>query len=451
MSFQPSALDERTLKSFVDRLLAQLREQNTQPKPTRSRCQEMVARMLGFAHWHAAISAVKKGKVGSVPASTSLDEYPDYPQRFDVSSARKALQWAQERGASDVVATLDSPLVAAFQGKWVKMSSRPLSNEDLEAFAQVFWHHAQGLSPIEAFLVAPSSFFENTSPLDPSRPRKGRVRACKVCVTKNGETFVESSFRFVSCLRPSLGEYMPEALRKKLLNPGGSVLLSGSTASGRTSFLSALALDVASSPGAQVKFVGEVEEILLGNYPIHADSSLVQFSGDLDLRLKALAAHSNSTTVVLDRVLTSEHMEQCLKMSARGLRVYAGQHADTVPDALTRPLRAWEDWRERLSEWLDAWELVVAIRLSMDRQGGLTRLYEYLELTPQVRGEIKALAVQARDSVHLRGLLEQVLLDHGHTFRADASRLFSQGVLPRSAAKEMQRYEQCRLAEFRHK
>lgn len=450
MSFQPSALDERTLKSFVGRLLSQLREQNYQPKPTRASCQEMVARMLGFAHWHAAISAVKKGKAISgsvVSAPESLDEYPDYPDRFDLKSAIQAIRWAHEHGATDVVATLDTPLALVFRGKWMKMSPRPLSKEELDVFAQAFWAHAQGLLPRQAFLADPFSFFENTVPLDPSVPQKGRIRVSKVSVTKDGETFIESHFRFIPAARPSLGEHLPEGLKKKILTPGGSVLVSGGTVSGRTSFLSALALEVASSPNAQVKFIGELEEILLGNYSIHNDSTLVQLSGDLDNRLNALAAHSTPCTIVLDRALTTGHVEQCLKASDWGHRVYMGQHAETVPDALTRPLRGWDDWRERLPAWLDTWGLVTAIRLCVDEQGRLTRLYEWLELTPEVRSKIQDLAKKSLTPVHLRGLMVQVLIDHGHSFHADAVRLFNQGVVPKSVVDQMKREHRHRLAE----
>lgn len=448
MSFQPSALDERTLKSFVDRLLVQLREQSTQPKPTRSRCQEMIARMLGFSHWHAAILAVRKGKAVSgeaVSPSASMGEYPNYPSVFDVNAAIQAIHWAQERGATDLVATLDTPLALAFQGKWMKMSSRPLSKEELDVFAKAFWVHSQGLLPRQAFLVDPFSFFENTTCLDPSVPQKGRIRVSKVSVTKDGETFIESHFRFIPSARPSLGKHIPEGLKKKILHPGGSVLVSGGAVSGRTSFLSALALGVASSPKAQVKFAGELEEIVLGNYSIHADSTLVQLSGDLDSQLKALAAHSTPCTIVLDRALTTDHVEQCLKASDKGHRVYAGLHAETVPDALTRPLRDWSDWRERLPAWLDAWDLLVAIRLGKDVHGRLTRLYEWLELTPEVKSKIQILAKKSRNPVHLRGLMEQVLLDHGSSFHADAVRLFNKGVLPKSAMDRARQEHKHRL------
>ena len=89
MSFNPSALNERTLKQFVDRLAA-LRA--SQPLPThwppkRSACQEEVARMPGFASWHQAIHAVRSDKGSlSAPTGTAIAAttglYPEEPARW---------------------------------------------------------------------------------------------------------------------------------------------------------------------------------------------------------------------------------------------------------------------------------------------------------------------------------------------------------------------------------
>lgn len=63
MSFNPSALNERTLKQFVDRLV-RLRKAQHEAKtlarlPKRAELQEEIAIILGFSNWHEAIHAVR--------------------------------------------------------------------------------------------------------------------------------------------------------------------------------------------------------------------------------------------------------------------------------------------------------------------------------------------------------------------------------------------------------
>lgn len=137
MPFQPQALDERTLKAFVDRLIQSLRQHEAPLK--RSAAQESVARMLGFANWHAAITAVTQNRPkpqASAVSAPGIGLYPAEPLRFTPEHAQAFLLWAFEIGVSDVVVTTGDPIYVEAYGRRSLVTRREITAEEEQAFSQ---------------------------------------------------------------------------------------------------------------------------------------------------------------------------------------------------------------------------------------------------------------------------------------------------------------------------
>lgn len=82
MPFNPKALNERTLKQFVDRLMQAHKDKPLptaeQWPPKRSQIQEQIAAVLGFPSWHQAIHAVSGNNTMEEVIATPHGQ-PHYP------------------------------------------------------------------------------------------------------------------------------------------------------------------------------------------------------------------------------------------------------------------------------------------------------------------------------------------------------------------------------------
>ena len=146
MAFNPSALDERTLKQFVDRLLS-LRKKQPLPEPSswppkRHQIQEEIAAVLGFSSWHAAVTNSKSpSKItraeNQIPKKTSeqINKLPmspveSYQNMYDYFN--KIISWVAEKGASDITFISEESVVAEYMGRQNKITEKVLSPSDLE-------------------------------------------------------------------------------------------------------------------------------------------------------------------------------------------------------------------------------------------------------------------------------------------------------------------------------
>ena len=144
MSFNPSSLNERTLKQFVDRLSKLRKTQGapdaTQWPPKRAHLQEEIAHILGFSSWHEAIHAVRPDNKSSGDAAKMVDAehntasmlYPQEPAQWNEHDVDIFLGWAADQGASDIVFELDRPIEVERYGVSQIVGRRSLNMDDMQ-------------------------------------------------------------------------------------------------------------------------------------------------------------------------------------------------------------------------------------------------------------------------------------------------------------------------------
>ena len=458
MSFKPQQLDERTLKSFVDRLLAQLKQYQAQPKPTRAKCQEHVARMLGFSNWHEAIHAIRpiKSPPGPSPKDICLPSNSEPLGIFPVSPmtapsiAEQCVRWAFSHGASDVYLGLGEKVLALREGKGIPLTQSHVSYQECQAFLHAF-PPTQGKHPEQVLKENPNIFHVVKVPLDPVRPDLGSVVIHRCVTPRDGQSGVSSSFRLVPHLIPALSGWdMPPPLYQSLQDPPGMVVIAGETMSGRTTLLSSIAQACAQTPNSKVSFVCDTMEYPVDQLSCSQGSKVFVYDGmaKIEANLQAVSKQDRGV-VVIDRAITIEAVEKSLLLERAGHRVYMGQHAGNVPDAITRPLRGWEDWREKLPGWLNSISLVLCQRLVCSTDGRLIPVIEWMEMTPQNRKIILGLSTSSRDPVHLRKMLDVQFNELGQSFLSWGKELSASGKIDKETFKNLVRESESRArAEY---
>lgn len=453
MPFQPQALDERTLKAFVDRLMQSLGQHKAPLK--RAAAQESVARMLGFANWHAAITAVTQNRPkpqASAVSAPGIGLYPAEPIRFTPEHAQAFLLWAFEVGASDVVVTTGDPIYLEAYGRRSLVTRREITAEEEQAFSQ-----AAGAA--DPAIASRFDFQNGQQEQEWATTLRGagntfRTRASRCPVFEDRQRKIVLSIRLMPMLPPDLHAIIQDKnlLEKMVQLYQGMILVGGGSAQGKTTLVGALTKDLAVRPKGNIFIFDE---------PIEFDYSTLTLQGSTRIRQLDVtgdphwphatfvrAFRSDASAIVVGHVRYQATVEEAVRAALTGHKVFMGQHSETVPDALTKSLRGYgEDWKSRAADLLASVRVVVVQRLVPTTQGTRVALQEWLEMTSPALDASQALLKDAKDPIHFRGLLEGVLDQHGHTFEQHSQLLFDRGIISRKTRDEYVRFQAERRTE----
>lgn len=447
MPFQPQALDERTLKAFVDRLLESLRQSSPTP-PKRSAAQETVARMLGFPHWHAAITAIGAPRPQPAPTSQSAGPnvglYPAEPMVFTPDHAEALLMWAFSVGAHQVTVQEGERLYIQRPNRLHPVSHRVMTAQDEEAFAMAL---KSPRSPEE--LKTKDSEWVITLK-SPSQDHL-RIRANRVSTNQG----MQLHLTLFPALPLDLAYVIknPE-LEHQLTSSRGLVLLTGGTSSGKTTLMSALMKSLLQQPGQQIVSLEDPITFDYENLPmaVATGTTLIQHEGGNTAEIFndniVQIMRKPPAVLFVDRCRHYSTLETCVAASSASTRVFLNQHSDNVPMALTRALG--EDWKKSAANMVASLGMVVSQCLLPQDNGTVLALHEWLVFTPEVKQACIETLAQSQTKYHFRALLEDVLEQHGHTFEAHGQRLFDQGLVSEKTLKELMRFQAMRR-QWKHK
>ena len=440
MPFQPQALDERTLKAFVDRLLQSLRQSSSTP-PKRSAAQETVARMLGFPHWHAAITAIGAPRTQPVPQSAdrpSVGLYPAEPMVFTPDHAEAVLRWAFSVGAHQVTVFTGERLFIQVLDRIHRATHRVMTAQDEEAFA-VALKNPHSLEWLESH----DSDWATTLK-SPSQEHL-RVRANRVSIIQANTRGIQLHMKLLSTRPPDLADAVNSPqLEHHLTSSPGLVLVTGGTSSGKTTLMGALKKSFQQQPGQRIVSLESPITFDYTNLPVATGTTLVQHEvGDSHQTVNdriAQAMRMQPSSLFVDQCRDPSTLETCIAASATGSRVFLNLHSDNVPMALTRAL-GWPDWQKSAANLVASLGMVVSQRLLRGDNGTLLALHEWLVFTPEVKRACLETLAQSQTKYHFRALLEDVLDQHGNTFEAHGQRLFADGLLSEKTLKELMRWQ----------
>ncbi len=451
MPFQPQALDERTLKKFVDRLL---KSQQGEPTVSRSTAQEHVARMLGFQHWHQALAAIRSPRPGNPLVHKSTGGpgfYPAEPKEFTRDHSEALIRWVlQTPFSSDLTVQTGEQAFLESLGRNHRVTRRFWTTEECLSFAQ-----ALGAAPdvvrSERTQQQGADWAHTLTLADGERYR---IVASLTPITTAGSKGFCVNMRIHASIPPALDTLgytaeQIEQLRKFSASPGLTLIASHS-GGGKSTTLAALLREQVEQPNTQAVVLDaplefEYEAISTGpNSTLQAiDLQVSELTAASQVR-KSLKSKPSYVSVGIARDQAT--FQEAVYAANQGHRVSVGLHSDSVPDALTRPLRGWGDqWRQQGFQLIHALNTVMAQKLETTGDGKRVALREWMEITPQVRQTfVRLMNEEARDPIHLRTLLETVLDEHGHSFTEDIERLASSKVLPPDALEQHLRYRRLR-------
>lgn len=449
MPFQPQALDERTLKKFVDRLLQSLRNE---PTVSRAITQEHVARMLGFQHWHEAITAI--GAPRTKPAVTQAPMggpglYPAEPLRFSKDHCEALLLWALQFPAlSAVTVSSGEQAMLEVAGRSYRVTQRQWTQEECELMAQ-----AMGAIPV----LPTNQERDFARSLSLANGERHRVVGSLFPILQGNVPGIEVTARTHAAVPPTLEHlgYTPEQLEilRNALGRKGLVIISGGTGGGKSTTLAALTREQAQRERTKHIVFNPYSDFEYQAIPTAPDS-LIEV---VDLQASNLTIASeirrslrrDPTHITVDRARDMPTFTESIHLAESGCHVNLGIHAESVSHTFSRCLRGFdEQWKPHAKQLIHVLNLVLAQRLTPTTDGRLVPIREWLVFTPWVRQSLLQMVDQTATLEHFCVLMESFLQQYGHRFIEDAERLTEAGILSEKTLKDYRRAGVARLRGY---
>lgn len=449
MPFQPQALDERTLKKFVDRLLQSLRNE---PTVSRATTQEHVARMLGFQHWHEAITAIGAPRIkpdGVKAPFGGPGFYPAEPVRFSKDHCEALLLWALHfPSLSAVTVSSGEQAMLEVAGKLYRVTQREWTHEECEHMAQ-----AMGATPGSS--TDPDRYFVRSLSL--ANGERHRVVGTAVHVTRDNVPGVEVTAWVHAAVPPALDTlgYTREQLEilRKALGREGLVIISGSTGGGKSTTLAALTREQAQRERTKHIVFAPCQEFEYHATPTAPNSSIEA----VDLQASNLTIASeigrclrrDPTHVMIDQARDMPTLTESIYLAESGIHVNLGIHAESVSHTFSRSLRGFgEQWKPYARQLIEVLNVVLAQRFLPTTDGQRVSVREWLDITPSTRQTLLQMVDQTATLAHFCVLVESLLQQHGHRFIEDAERLAQAGILSEQTLTRCRRDAAARLRGY---
>lgn len=436
-SFTPSALTERTLKQFVDRL-TKLRSGQPAPKqwpPKRAAIQEEIAHILGFSSWHQAIHAVRptsEAELTVAPTAPAVETtvvdphqayaYPNEPAHWNGPHLADFLLWAANLGASDVVFVFNEQIAIELYGKQRRVTKRALSAAEVLAILDHMVGEG-GRPPDQMYLD-----FAYVA-LGSSLQQRFRVNAATI--HRGSHSGWEITMHAVAQKPPQLDLLKaPNDLVSAMRScRQGMIVITGGTGSGKSTLLSSVVRDVLDTQTGK--------KVITYEAPIEFEYSAIDTPNtvtqtDVSSLAGGFAAgirggmQRRPTHIVVGEARDQETLAEAYNASMMGHCVLTTLNATGCANALWRMISCFPraNQRSRAIDVLSSVHAVVCMRLVPDTKGKRVALFEHLVFDDALTDR---LIDESLDD--LMGTINAVLEERGTDFASDARRKHKAGLI----------------------
>jgi defect-in-organelle-trafficking protein DotB len=367
--------------------------------------------------------------------SETADVYPHEPAAFTYTDFEQVLRWGVQRGMSDLKVIVTQPLWMRVQGRWVRVTRRALSGEEINALLTEAYR-----STAAAALLQGGHTLDWD--LDVRMERGSRLRfRCNATLVAGRREGVSMTFRVIPADPPPLEAMQIEpALLPGLLPLNGLVLVTGVMGSGKSTLLASVLRRLAETqPRSITTFESPIEfdysrlQGLLG--PV--EQSSVGKGRHLESFVEAVRSASRRAcdVVLVGEARDAETLRHMIELAEMGPAVYSTVHTRGVAETPGRIVHAFahEEQPAILASLLDCLRCVVQQRLLPSPAGGRTAVREFLILDQSMRDELAGGTLSEVNST-----LAKLVESRGQTLLADAHRKLGAGLITEQGYKAIE-------------
>ena len=342
----------------------------------------------------------------------------------------RALLWAFDLGASDIVLMTDEPVSMRLHGDYRRVASRRLTApEILELLAEIYAANA-------AALLSGGDALDFGHRVIRSRDAevRFRVNATSGQTQFSGMAGVGVVFRCIPSIPPTVSELglEPEIVKahEEIALTQGLMLVIGATGTGKTTLLASLLRHSIETPPGRM--------ILTYEWPIEFNLSAIPNKcgfviqtevprHQASFRLGVSNALRRAPDIILiGEARDPETIDGVVAAAQTGHAVYTTLHANSVAAALPRLIGEFPPAQQRsvLARVLDVMRFAVTQRLVPKVGGGRIALREFLAFDADTRRRLSN-----ADPDRLQPIVHQLVRDHGQSLLEDAGRKRTDGLI----------------------
>lgn len=447
MSFNPSALNERTLKQFVDRLAALRKTQevpkNTSWPPKRAQLQEEVAKILGFTSWHQAIHAVRpevKKSSATVAKDTadtaSFSRYPNEPAQWTAEAFDEFLVWAVEQGASDIFVESDKPIEVLRHGQQQAAGQRTLSNDEISMMCQFLIKDTPNTGRWECV------HFSHTIKVEENTHRfVGQLM--EQPSARSGTSNIFLALGLSPSKPPSLSNsHFSQQVIDIIEGNNGLVVIAGKNSSDRKFLLSSVMQHRLKHKQKLNMFLFEegldLEYDHHHNRVVRTDISITGRQGQRMVDRLNNAMRRMATDIGVSNILDLHVCEVMMTAAMTGHRACSTIESEGCADAIGRMIRLFkpEEHRARTIDILSSLRLMIGVQMIEATNGTQIPLYETLIFNDDV---VDNLIANGLDRNFMAVQIATIMKQQGTDFASEAQRLHEAGTISAQTYREVVR------------
>lgn len=354
--------------------------------------------------------------------------FPDEPPAaFTYGAFEALLRWgALERAMSDVKLIVTQPIWMRIHGRWVRVTRRALTGEELNTLVAEAYRSAAATAQLQG-----GHTLDWDMDLRVDRTTRLRFRANATMVLNKREG-VSMTLRVIPSDPPPLETMGVEpALARGLTPANGLVLVTGVMGSGKSTLLASVLRRIAETePRAITTFEAPIEfdysrlPRVLG--PV--EQSGVGQGRHLASFVEAVKSASRRAcdVVLVGEARDAETLRHMIELAEMGPAVYSTVHTRGVAETPGRIVHAFDHEEQPviIASFLDCIRCIVQQRLLPNPHGGRTAIREFLVFDQGMRDRLAT-----RPLHELKSAIAELVESHGQPLLADAERKLAAGLI----------------------
>ena len=357
--------------------------------------------------------------------------------RFTRGDLDDLLVFCARNKASDITFQSNEFIVADIDGKFNKINSHKLNNNELEEFATKLYRSEGIRSKIKGGDDSDGSY-----DIQYTRFERYRFRYNITAIESYGTDAIQITCRTIDALPPELDKLGVEQEIIDNIKPRqGIVAVVGPTGSGKSTLLAATIRSILEEPDGNRKILTYESPIEYVYDDVEAPTSIISQS-EVPKHIPSFAAAVRNSlrrkpdVILIGESRDAETIGESITASMTGHALYTTVHSNGVAETINRMVNAFKEGEKnaRAMDLISSLQLIVAQNLLPSLDGRRVAIREYLVFTPEIT---EFLLESGVDNLNMAA--RKVLREHGKTFYQSAKERFDEGLISEETLAKIKR------------
>jgi len=383
--------------------------------------------------------------------------FPNEPRFFNKEEFDRLLVHVADNDGADLTLQTEEPAYAYIRGENIRLTTRPLTNSEIEIICNHIYGQQNGVAVIRAggeIDVRHPVILKETNGQGSTitKAKYGFRVNITGCWARGDDSGMQITARTIKSSPPRLEEMgIEQELVDNFYPHDGLVLVCGPTGSGKSTLLAGAMRKIIEDPNSHRK-------IITGEAPIEYTyddiprSSAIISQHEIPRHLPSFRAFVRNTLrrapkiILVGESRDAETVEASLTATETGHAVYSTVHSRSVSHTMARLANLFPP-HERMTkvfELIESFRVIIVQKLVRRADGtGRVALREFLVFDQVIRDHLRQ-ATSLREAEHI---MSKMVEKYGQTMLSAAQRAYEAGLIPAHEVSVLERESSSSLIE----